>query len=94
MTRPDKQQLGPATDGKWLLQMAVTFYLASGDGSQPQKLVSVKGTALDPRFSPDGRRLRFDVTDPTNGSSALWEVNHIEDETYSVLDWLTERRDG
>jgi Tol biopolymer transport system component/DNA-binding winged helix-turn-helix (wHTH) protein len=51
------------------------IYLATGSGSQPRKLVTVNGTAFDLRFSPDGRRLRFAVVDPRNGSSALWEVS-------------------
>ena len=52
------------------------LYLAKSNGSEPQKLATVSGTVLSPRFSPDGRRLRFDVVDTRNGSSALWEINH------------------
>ena len=51
------------------------IYAASGNGSQPRKLATADGLVLGLRFSPDGRRLRFDVLDPRNGSTAVWEVN-------------------
>lgn len=51
------------------------IYIAKGNGSQPRKLATVKGNAVTLRFSPDGRKLRFDLLDPRNGSSALWEMN-------------------
>jgi Tol biopolymer transport system component/DNA-binding winged helix-turn-helix (wHTH) protein len=50
-------------------------YTADGNGSQPRKLASLNGPAFGLRFSPDGRRLRFEVHDPKSGSSALWEMN-------------------
>jgi Tol biopolymer transport system component len=54
------------------------LYLAKSNGSEPKKLAtaSAGGSVLYPRFSPDGRRLRFAVVDTRNGSSALWEINH------------------
>jgi Tol biopolymer transport system component/DNA-binding winged helix-turn-helix (wHTH) protein len=51
------------------------IYSASGNGDQPRKLVTANGPVFDLRLSPDGRRLRFDVVNPTNASIALWEVN-------------------
>jgi eukaryotic-like serine/threonine-protein kinase len=51
------------------------LYLANADGSSPHRLISMRGLAFAPIFSPDGSRIRFSVQDEanTNGSS-LWEV--------------------
>ena len=46
---------------------------ANSDGSQPRKLASVGGQVFNLRLSPDGSKLRFDVVDTRNGSSAIWE---------------------
>lgn len=50
------------------------LYTAKGDGSQPRKLAAVGGRAFDLRFSPDGRKLRFVIGDPADGSSSIWEI--------------------
>jgi serine/threonine protein kinase/Tol biopolymer transport system component len=48
------------------------LYLAAADGSHPSKLVSAPGDVDGLQFSPDGSRLRFNVT--KENSVALWEV--------------------
>jgi Tol biopolymer transport system component/DNA-binding winged helix-turn-helix (wHTH) protein len=50
------------------------IYLSKSDLSEPHKLATAGGYVSRLRFSPDGRRLRFDVTDPGNSSTAIWEV--------------------
>lgn len=50
------------------------LYTANANGSQPRKLAAVNGYVGGVRFSPDGRRLRFDVLDPNTGFTTLWEV--------------------
>ena len=50
------------------------LYLAQADGSNPRKLVSVNGSPLTPKFSPDGTRVRFTVLDRNIGSFTLWEA--------------------
>jgi len=50
------------------------IYLAESDLSEPHKLVSASAYVSRLHFSPDGRRLRFDITDPANRSTAIWEV--------------------
>jgi hypothetical protein len=49
------------------------LYVASRNGTDSHKLVSVAGVAYQPRFSPDGSGLRFSV-DGANESSSLWEI--------------------
>lgn len=51
------------------------LYQARQDGSQARKLVEVAGDAWWPRWSPDGKRLRFTLIDPKTDSTALWEVS-------------------
>jgi serine/threonine protein kinase len=66
---PDGQQLVYCADN--------SIYIAHIDGSEPRKIPGVSGSPLLPSVSPDGRRLRFDVEDPS-GNSSLWEVSSDE----------------
>jgi len=50
------------------------LFLANADGASPHKLVSGPGMASEVRFSPDGRRLRYTVSNLTQNTSSLWEV--------------------
>jgi len=51
------------------------LFLASSDGSESRKLVTAPGWTLWPRWSPDGTRLRFTVSDPNTSSNSLWQVS-------------------
>jgi len=51
-----------------------SLYLAKSDGTDPRKFVTVEGRPYWPRWSPDGSRLRFTVTNKQNSSASLWEV--------------------
>ena len=48
--------------------------VARADGGESRKLASVEGVPVFPRFSPDGRRVRYTVMNPTDASGTLWEV--------------------
>jgi eukaryotic-like serine/threonine-protein kinase len=50
------------------------LYVAKHDGSGSRRLVSLSGPAEWPRWSPDGKVLRFTLDDLKTGSQALWEV--------------------
>ena len=63
---PDKQLIAFAQgDGLFLLD--------SNNGKQ--RIFTARGFAFWPRWSPDGKRLRFTVEDSSNLSSELWEVH-------------------
>ena len=64
-------------DGKQIVfSQGKDLYLANADGTSPHRLVSVRGLAFDPIFSPDGSRIRFSVQPEANTSgSSLWEVS-------------------
>ena len=48
--------------------------LASSDGSGSRTLLTAPGVPFAPRMSPDGKRLRYSVTDPKTGNASLWEA--------------------
>jgi eukaryotic-like serine/threonine-protein kinase len=50
------------------------LYLIRADGSQERKLTTLPGAAMNLRFSPDGRRIRFTLQDAEKNISALREV--------------------
>ena len=63
-------------------------FQARPDGSDSRKLATVSGLALWPRWSPDGRVVRFSVWNTTLFSSTLWEVNADGSNLHQMLaDW-------
>jgi Tol biopolymer transport system component len=64
-----------APDGQHILFVKESsLYLANADGSQTYELTSVSGTLFYPRFSPDGKRIRFSINDAGQSSSSIWEI--------------------
>jgi Tol biopolymer transport system component len=64
---------------------------ANSDGSQPRKLATVGSQVFDLRLSPDGSKLRFDVVDTRNGSSAIWELQSDGSNLHPLLPaWNTD----
>ena len=51
------------------------IHIANKDGSNPRKLAEVHGAVFSIRYSPDGRRIRFDLTDPATESNSIWEMD-------------------
>ncbi len=49
--------------------------MANKDGSEPHQLAQVNGIVFSIRYSPDGRRIRFDLTDPSANSNSIWEMD-------------------
>lgn len=57
------------------------IYIAKSDFSEPRKLATAGDLVFNPRFSPDGRSIRFDgrsllfdVADASDSSSSIWEM--------------------
>ena len=62
-------------DGKQLVYTKDSaIYLADADGTDPRPLVTVEGSPTYPRFSVDGKRIRFTVSEKNRIASAIWEV--------------------
>jgi Tol biopolymer transport system component len=51
------------------------LYLARSDGSESRKLTTAQGEPWWPRWSPDGRHLRFTVFNPKNNANSIWEIS-------------------
>ncbi len=51
------------------------LFVANLDGSGSQKIATLPGTVWGPRWSPDGKDLRFSVDDPKTSATAIWEVD-------------------
>ena len=51
-----------------------SLYACNADGTDSRELITVPGVPFAPRFSPDGRRLRFTIRDTNQRTSSLWEV--------------------
>jgi eukaryotic-like serine/threonine-protein kinase len=49
------------------------LYLANSDGSAPRKVLSMP-TIFGVAFSPDGRQLRLDVSDPKTDFTTIWQA--------------------
>ncbi len=65
-----------------------SLYLCNVEGENSQHLITVTGVPLAPRFSPDGRRLRFTIRDTNQRTSSLWEVSAEGAGLHVVLpDW-------
>lgn len=50
------------------------IFIAKNDLTEPRKLATAEDPVSRLRFSPDGRRLRLDLADPSNGSASIWEM--------------------
>jgi serine/threonine protein kinase/Tol biopolymer transport system component len=61
------------------------LYLANSEGLNIRKLVSLPGQAFYLAHSPDGRRIRFTISDPKDNSSSIWEVQSDGSNLHPVL---------
>jgi Tol biopolymer transport system component len=78
-----------APDGQHVLLVKGSgLFIADANGGPVKELVSVQGTPFYPRFSPDGKRVRFSVGDVSRNTSSIWEVNSDGSGLHALLpDW-------
>jgi eukaryotic-like serine/threonine-protein kinase len=50
------------------------LFLAQGDGSEAQRILTAPGIVTRPRLSPDSRRVRYTVVSPDGTSHSIWEA--------------------
>ncbi len=51
-----------------------TLYLANTDGTEARQIAVLPGDVSWLRWSPDGKKLRFTVSDPKTNANSIWEV--------------------
>ena len=62
-------------DGKHIVySRGNELYVVKRDGSESRSLVALVGHADGMRWSPDGKRMRFTVEEPTTRATSIWEV--------------------
>ena len=65
-----------------------SLYVCTADGTDSHELIAVQGVPFAPRFSPDGRFLRFTIRDTNQRTSSLWEVSADGKNLHPLLpDW-------
>jgi serine/threonine protein kinase/Tol biopolymer transport system component len=65
-----------------------SLYTCNADGGDSRELITVDGVPFAPRFSPDGRRLRFTIRNTEQRTSSLWEASAEGKNLHPVLpDW-------
>ena len=52
-----------------------SIMVANKNGSEPRQLARVPGIVYSIRYSPDGRRIRFDLASQETDSNSIWEMN-------------------
>jgi len=73
-------------DGKWLVFPSDSdLWLAKADGSDPKKIISVKGSVVQPVFSLDNNRIRFTIDDGVAHTSSIWEIQRDGFNLHAVL---------
>jgi eukaryotic-like serine/threonine-protein kinase len=50
------------------------IYEANLDGTEPRKLATAPGIVVWPRYSPDGRLIRFTLVDQKTNAFSIWEM--------------------
>jgi len=78
-----------SADGKLLVfGRGSSLSVASGAGTAVHELYKAGGSVFAPRFSPDGKRIRFTVSDTEQSTTALWEIERDGSNPHPLLsDW-------
>jgi Tol biopolymer transport system component len=74
--------------GDWLVYAKNNeLDIADSNGENPRRLVSGIGIPWWPRWSPDGKKLRFTVTDTKTQTNTLWEIASDGSHLHRLLPW-------
>jgi len=77
-------------DGKHLaFAKGSSLYLSNAAGGEARAIYNAGGSIFGVRFSPDGQRIRFTVSDTEANTVALWEVGRDGLHPHALLgDWM------
>jgi len=78
-----------SADGKHLVFAKDSdLFVANADGSEVRKVYTAAGAIFAARFSPDGQRIRFTVSNTEQNTVSLWEVRRTGMNAHAMLaDW-------
>ena len=78
-----------SADGKRLaFAKGSTLYLSTAEGSEAHSIYKAGGSIFAIRFSPDGQRIRFTVSNAEANTVTLWEVGRDGSHPHALLrDW-------
>ena len=66
------------------------LWRANSDGTQPVRILTVKGVPASPVFSPDSKRIRFTLDNDADHTYALWEIRADGSNPHPLLpNWHT-----
>jgi Tol biopolymer transport system component len=75
-----------SSDGQHLVfSRGSVLCLAAANGTQVHELYTATGSVFGPHFSPDGKRIRFTVSDTGSSTTALWEVARDGSNPHALL---------
>ena len=74
-----------ADGGQLVFGKGPVLYLANAAGLKVHELYRASGSVFAPRFSPDGRAIRFTVRDAEQNTTALWEVSRDASNAHALL---------
>jgi len=63
-----------------------TIFLANADGSAARELYTASGSVFSPRFSPDGRHIRFSVGNTVQNTTSIWQVGINGSNSHALLE--------
>ena len=61
------------------------LFIAAANGSSVREVYTAKGSVFAPRFSPDGKRIRFTVGNTAQNTTSIWEVGNDGANPHAVL---------
>jgi Tol biopolymer transport system component len=72
-------------DGKLLIYgNGSALYKSNGDGTSAERLFEASGYVFSPRFSPNGKKIRFSVSEAEN-KTTIWEINSDGSNPHQLL---------
>jgi Tol biopolymer transport system component len=75
-----------SADGQSLVfSKGTKLFIASADGSGAREVFTASGSVFAPRFSPDGKRVRFTVGNAAQNLTSIWEVGSDGSNSHPVL---------
>ena len=78
-------------DGKSILYTSGNqLFVVSLEEKKSTVFATVAGRAFWPRWSPDGKTLRFTIIDPVNHTSSLWEIAQGQRTAHPILKSLND----